>query len=322
MSCALTTVAVLPSERRPEPHVPPRPPGSWPLAAGAGPSVRATIGLQGGPAAGRPLDAPPLVGVGLSLVAIALYLAAQLGLQLVAALLLVRSGLMDPSALDPSMLDTESGGSGLLAIVVASQLAGLGVVLLFLRVRGIPLRPLVRVARPLGRDLRIGLGLGLLAIVASTLIVSLLVTLSGSEASPEQVLTGGLLETPLQLTLAVIAAVVLAPVAEELLFRGLLHRGLRRRLRVVPATALSSVLFAVVHVDVALSQPLALVGLTLVGVILAVAYERTGSLIVPVVIHAVHNAVTITAVVVSTRLDLDLVGAGVDAGLVLVGSPR
>jgi uncharacterized protein len=174
----------------------------------------------------------------------------------------------------------------------------------------------------IGRDLRIGLGLGLLAIVASTLIVSLLVTLSGSEASPEQVLTGGLLETPLQLTLAVIAAVVLAPVAEELLFRGLLHRGLRRRLRVVPATALSSVLFAVVHVDVALSQPLALVGLTLVGVILAVAYERTGSLIVPVVIHAVHNAVTIAAVVVSTRLDLDLVAAGVGAGLVLVGSPR
>ncbi|MDA3023583.1 MAG: CPBP family intramembrane metalloprotease, partial [Actinomycetota bacterium] len=120
----------------------------------------------------------------------------------------------------------------------------------------------------------------------------------------------------------VIAAVVLAPVAEELLFRGLLHRGLRRRLRIVPATALSSVLFAVVHVDVALSQPLALVGLTLVGVILAVASERTGSLIVPVVIHAVHNAVTIAAVVVSTRLDLDLVGTGIGAGLVLIGSPR
>ena len=314
-------MADLPSERRPEPDVPP-PPGTWPLAAGAVRAYRAAIGQRGGPADGRSLDALPLVGVGLSLVAIVLYLVAQLGLQLVAALLLVRSGLMDPSALDPSMLDTESGGPGLLAIVVASQLAGLGVVLLFLRVRGIPLQRLVGAARPIGRDLRIGLGLGLLAIVASTLIVSLLVTLSGSEATPEQVLTGGLLETPLQLTLAVIAAVVLAPVAEELLFRGLLHRGLRRRLRIVPATALSSVLFAVVHVDVALSQPLALVGLTLVGVILAVASERTGSLIVPVVIHAVHNAVTIAAVVVSTRLDLDLVGTGIGAGLVLIGSPR
>lgn len=311
------TVSDLPPERRPEPDVPPPPPGSWPLASGAGRSDRVATGQQGGPAAGGFLDVAPLVGVGLSLAAIALYLVAQLGLQLLAALLLVRSGLMEPSVLDP-----ESSGPGLLAIVVVSQLAGLAVALVFLRVRGIPWRPLVGVVRPFGRNLRIGLGLGLLAIVASTLIVSLLVALSGSEATPEQVLTSGLLDTPSQLTLAVIAAVVLAPIAEELLFRGLLHRGLRQRLRIVPATALSSVLFAVVHIDVALSQPLALVGLTLVGVILAVAYERTGSLIVPIVIHAVHNAITIAAVVITARLDLDLVGAGVGAGLVLVGTPR
>jgi hypothetical protein len=37
----------------------------------------------------------------------------------------------------------------------------------------------------------------------------------------------------------------------------------------------------VVHIDVVLSQPLALAGLVLVGVVLAVAYERTGSLVVP-----------------------------------------
>jgi uncharacterized protein len=306
-----------PFERRPDPDVPPPPPGSWPLVAGPDPFGTADHGQPGGPVEGGFLSVPPLVGVGLSLTTIVLYLTAQLGLQLLAVLLLARSGLMDPNVLDP-----ESGGAGLLGVVVASQLAGLVVVVLFLRVRSIPLWPLVGVVRPLGRHLRIGVGLGLLAIVASTLIVSLLVALSGSEATPEQVLTGGLMETPLQLTLAVIAAVVLAPLAEELLFRGLLHRGLRRRLRIVPATALSSVLFAVVHVDVALSQPLALVGLTLVGVVLAIAYERTGSLVVPIVIHAVHNAVTITAVVIMARLDLDLVGAGLGAGLVLAGVPR
>jgi len=136
--------------------------------------------------------------------------------------------------------------------------------------------------------------------------VSLLVTLTGSEATPEQVLTEGIADTPAQLALAVLAAVVMAPLTEELLFRGLLHRGLRRRMRIVPAILLSSVLFAVVHVDVAASQPLALVGLTFVGIILALAHERTGSLLVPVVIHATHNAVTIVAVVVTSRLDLDL----------------
>jgi membrane protease YdiL (CAAX protease family) len=308
-------VPELPSERRPDPDVPPPPPGSWPLVAGPAPFGPARSAQPGGPVGGGFLGVPPLVGVGLSLTTIALYLMAQLGLQLLAALLLVRSGLMDADVLDP-----ESGGAGLLGIVVASQLAGLVVAVLFLRVRGISLRPLVGAVRPLGRHLRLGIGLGLLAIVASTAIVSLLVALSGSEATPEQVLTGGLMETPLQLTLAVIAAVVLAPIAEELLFRGLLHRGLRRRLPIVPATALSSVLFAVVHIDVALSQPLALVGLTLVGVVLAVAYERSGSLVVPIVIHAVHNAVTIAAVIIMARLDVDLDLVG--AGLVLAGAPR
>jgi membrane protease YdiL (CAAX protease family) len=145
-----------------------------------------------------------------------------------------------------------------------------------------------------------------LAIAGSTLVVSLLVALTGSDATPEQVLTGGIADTPLQLALAVVAAVVLAPLAEELLFRGLLHRGLRRRLALVPATAISSVVFAVVHIDVLLSQPLAIVGLVLVGIILALAYERTGSLIVPIMIHAVHNAVTIVAVVVTGDLARDV----------------
>jgi uncharacterized protein len=299
-------------ERRPEPDVPPPPPGTWPLAAGAAPSVGATSGQPPDPG-GSSLPAVPFVGIGLSLVAIGLYLVAQLGLQLVAALVLIGSG-----ALDPSVLDPESGGTGLLVIVVASQLAGLAVTLIFLRVRRVPLRPLVGASRPLGRNLGIGVGLGVLAIMGSTLVVSLLVALSGSDATPEQVLTGGILDTPIQLLLAVLAAVVLAPIAEELLFRGLLHRSLRRRLPLVQATTLSSILFAVVHVDVALSQPIALVGLTLVGVILAIAYERTGSLLVPIVIHAVHNAVTIAAVVVTARFELDLVGAGI----VLLAAPR
>ena len=307
-----------PIERRPEPDVPPPPPGVWPLGPAGMPPEPGGAAFGGAARGAGPLDGPfltvpPFVGIGLSFVAIGLYLVAQLGLQVIAAVVLVGSGLVDPSVLDP-----EEGGAGLLGIVVASQLAGLVVTLLFLRIRRVPVRPLVGPVGPLGRHLGIGTGLGLLAIVGSTLIVSLLVALSGSDAAPEQVLTGGLMETPVELALAVMAAVVLAPIAEELLFRGLLHRGLRRRIRIVPATALSSVLFAVVHVDVALSQPLALVGLTFVGVILAIAYERTGSLIVPVVIHAVHNAVTIAAVVVTSRLDLDLVGAGV----VLLGTGR
>jgi membrane protease YdiL (CAAX protease family) len=282
-----------PPLRRPEPDVPPPPPGSWPLAD-ARPAP---------PSRGEPPHVGTSVrgaGLGLSSAAIALYLVGQFGLQLLAAAVLFGTGIIDPDTIDPSR-----PGPVLLGFVVASQLAGLLAVLVLLRVRSVPLRPLVGPVRPIGRQIRIGAGLGLVALVASSIVVSLLVTLSGSDAEPEQLLTGDIAETPLQLALAVLAAVVLAPLAEELIFRGLLHRSLRARMRIVPATIISSAIFAVVHVDVALSQPLALVGLVLVGAVTAIAYERTGSLIVPVVIHATHNAVTIATVVVTSRFELD-----------------
>jgi len=282
---------VTPPVRRPVPDVPPPPPGVWPLAAVMSPPPGPTSS-GGGATAGPP------VGIGLSAAAIAVYLATQLVLQLVAGLVLLGTGLLDPVLLDPS-----EGGTALLVLVVASQVAGLLAALLLLRRRGMRLPPIVGPVRPVVRHVGIGVGLGIVALLGSTLLVSLLVTLTGSEATPEQVLTEGIADTPVQLLLAVIAAVVMAPLAEELLFRGLLHRGLRQRMRAVPATLLSSVLFAVVHVDVAASQPLALVGLTFVGVVLALAHERTGCLVVPVVIHATHNAITILAVVVTSRMD-------------------
>jgi len=269
----------------------------WPLAAVVSPPP--------GPTASRGrATGGPSVGIGLSAAAIAVYLATQLVLQLVAGLVLLGTGLLDPVLLDPS-----EGGTALLVLVIASQVAGLLTALLLLRRRGMRLPPIVGPVRPVVRHVGIGVGLGIVALLGSTLLVSLLVTLTGSEATPEQVLTEGIADTPVQLLLAVIAAVVMAPLAEELLFRGLLHRGLRQRMRAVPATLLSSVLFAVVHVDVAASQPLALVGLTFVGVVLALAHERTGSLVVPVVIHATHNAITILAVVVTSRMDPGPLGA-------------
>lgn len=294
-SCAVVAKVAEQPPRRAVPDVPPPPPGAWPLAASAAVGRAA----PGGPApATRPSN--PAIGLGLSAAAIALYLVGQLGLQLIATLVLVDSGLLDPANLDPA-----AGGPTLLALVVGSQVFGLAAVLVLLRRRRAPLREIVGPLRPIGRHVRLGVGLGLLAIVGSTIVVSALVALSGSEATPDQVLTAGIAESPLQIVLAVAAAVIMAPLAEELLFRGLLHRGLRRRLSLAPATVISSVLFSIVHVDVAVSQPLALVGLALVGALMAVAYERTGSLIVPILIHAVHNGVTILAVVVTSRFDVE-----------------
>jgi len=299
------------SVRLPDPDRPPPPEGSWPLATGRAPSARvgagtgtgadAGIGAQTVPRGSRgPHLFPGAVGLGLSFGAIAVYFGGQVLLQAVVLLGLVAAGAVEPSSVSP-----EAPGALVLGLAVASQAFGLLLVLALLRRRGVRLHLLVGAVRPLGRLLRTGAGVGLLALVGYLIVVNILVTLSGSDARPEQMLTQSLTSSPLALVLASLAAVVLAPLAEELLFRGLLHRGLRSRLALAPATALSSVIFALVHYEVLLSQPLAMVGLTLVGVVCALAYERTGSLVVPITIHAVYNGVTVVAVVAAGALGLE-----------------
>ncbi|MDW8310081.1 MAG: type II CAAX endopeptidase family protein [Verrucomicrobiales bacterium] len=80
-------------------------------------------------------------------------------------------------------------------------------------------------------------------------------------------------------------AVVLAPLAEEILFRGILYPALKgagfRRL----AWWGTALLFAVVHWNVATFLPLLLFALVLTWL-----YERTGNLLAPVAAHALFNA--------------------------------
>lgn len=81
--------------------------------------------------------------------------------------------------------------------------------------------------------------------------------------------------------------VVAAPVVEELVFRGVLYRFLKGRVKPWLALTISSLLFAVIHFNI-----LQLLPLFLLGMLLGRAYERTGSLRVPVAFHAIFNFIT------------------------------
>jgi len=96
---------------------------------------------------------------------------------------------------------------------------------------------------------------------------------------------------PLQVIL-VIVAVVVAPVVEETLFRGLFQTMIRSYLqRPWPAIVLTSILFATIHQDRSHWPSLFVLALGL-----GYAYEKSGSLLRPIFMHALFNGITIAAV--------------------------
>jgi membrane protease YdiL (CAAX protease family) len=96
--------------------------------------------------------------------------------------------------------------------------------------------------------------------------------------------------------LAVVAVSVIAPFAEETLFRGFLYGWLRGRVPLWAAVALSAVIFALAHAELALLVPI-----FVLGCLLALVYERSGSLLPGMIIHAVFNLIGVTLIFSSGR---------------------
>ena len=103
---------------------------------------------------------------------------------------------------------------------------------------------------------------------------------------PEDMLRGpkvGRESLPWLLALCVVAA----PLFEEFIFRGLIFGGLRRSLGLWPSALASTVIFAMVH------SPISFVPLLVLGIMAALAYERTGLLLAPMLVHGIYNAAVV-----------------------------
>ncbi len=91
-------------------------------------------------------------------------------------------------------------------------------------------------------------------------------------------------------TAMIVFAVVLAPVCEEFFFRGLLYGSAKRFFGAPAAAIASSAAFALVHGHIPAFVPLFLLSIAFV-----LSYERTGSLLVPMTMHALFNATSLVA---------------------------
>ncbi len=88
------------------------------------------------------------------------------------------------------------------------------------------------------------------------------------------------------LAFAVLSACLLAPLAEETLYRGVLFRSFWNRMGVLPAAIFSSAIFAMLH----LYDGYGLASVGVFGFTCALLYVSTGSLTTVIALHVLYNS--------------------------------
>jgi membrane protease YdiL (CAAX protease family) len=200
---------------------------------------------------------------------------------------------------------TDGGASGIseLAQGIVVDAALVGTLSLWLRARHRGWREALRLvpASKVGREVVIGAALGvavrIVAGIAAAIVIAILAAVTGDEvAVPEQV-TSDL--RGFQLVVFALFAVVVAPVTEEFLFRGVLFRSIRDRYGFLPGAILSALLFGAIHyVPGPWPDALALqITMVVTGLGLAWVYEWRKTLLAPVVGHAAFNLIAVVVIV-------------------------
>ena len=86
----------------------------------------------------------------------------------------------------------------------------------------------------------------------------------------------------------IIATSVCAPLVEELLFRGVLYKRMRTRLKVVPSMLISSAIFGIIHGNL-----VQFIYAFLIGMILSFVYEKFKNIWAPIILHAGANLLSV-----------------------------
>ncbi|MCC8431989.1 CPBP family intramembrane metalloprotease [Reyranella aquatilis] len=181
----------------------------------------------------------------------------------------------------------------LIGLVVFWLLPGRSNLLVLSAFFGTCLLGLLVAVLPLGRDAPAALGLRpvgwrpIVFGVVGTTVLSFAVSQTGLQPEGVRQVTEGIQRTSEILkTLAVLA--VLAPLAEELVFRGLLYGWLAGRWSNLVAFVLSSLAFAAAH-----TEPVHILLVLPLGFWFGWLRWRTGSLVPTIVAHVVNNSIAV-----------------------------
>jgi membrane protease YdiL (CAAX protease family) len=141
------------------------------------------------------------------------------------------------------------------------------------------------IKKPTLSDLKTVIPVSLLYIVASvslTVVVGLLFSEFNAEQAQEigfSTKTGGV-----ELVAAFFSLVIFTPFIEEVIFRGVLFRGLRTRYKFWPVVIATSLIFAIAH-----AQWNVAIDTFVLGIALAYLVEKTGGITASIFLHALKN---------------------------------
>ena len=156
---------------------------------------------------------------------------------------------------------------------------------------GLTFRPAL--ARGIGelKWLLIGVGVQLVALIPTGLLQSL----HGGGGAKQDVVKTAERAHGLEVALMVIGVALLAPLAEELLFRGALLRSIMRRTTPEIAVFVSAVVFGLVHAigDPSIGTLIALPAIIALGVVSGYQAVKTGDLARSVMLHVGFNALSV-----------------------------
>ena len=178
----------------------------------------------------------------------------------------------------------------LLTSVILSALIFIGVIVYYYYRKRHVVRPPYRFDRLNGYQMSISLIMGVGCVFLSQLIIIIsetigVISLDNLE-DYGQLIMSMIGQSPTWLILLTIG--IIAPIAEELLFRGLVFHMFNRHMNVKVALIVQGLLFGAFHMNI-------VQGLyaSVLGIVLGMAYLLTGSLWIPIIIHIVNNSVAL-----------------------------
>ena len=94
---------------------------------------------------------------------------------------------------------------------------------------------------------------------------------------------------------------IAVPIAEEVFFRGVLYRWVRERWGIFIGVMVSSLIFGLIHIDIAVASTA-----FILGIILALVYEYSKSLWTAILIHAINNSIKIILIYLLFIFDIPM----------------